>query len=63
VAPRAYASTVHIADDEATVLTGEDAVPLLLPGGGVTTAWGTELHRVVCVAGAIGAGRSARVGA
>ena len=47
VAPRAYASTVHIADDEATVATGEDAVRLPLPGGWVTTAWGAELHRVV----------------
>ena len=47
VAPRAYASTVHIADDEAGVATGEDAVRLPLPGGWVTTAWGAELHRVV----------------
>ncbi len=47
VAPRAYASTVHMADDEAGVATGEDAVRLPLPGGWVTTAWGAELHRVV----------------
>jgi urease accessory protein len=46
VAPRAYASTVHIGAD-ADVLTGEDAVRLPLPGGWVTTAWGAELHRVV----------------
>jgi urease accessory protein len=46
-APRAYASTVHIADAEAPVATGEDAVRLPLPGGWQTTAWGTELHRVV----------------
>jgi urease accessory protein len=47
VAPRAYASTVHLADDETEVATGEDAVRLPLPGGWVTTAWGAELHRVV----------------
>jgi urease accessory protein len=47
VAPRAYASTVHIADDETEVATGQDAVRLPLPGGWVTTAWGTELHRAV----------------
>jgi urease accessory protein len=47
VAPRAYASTVHIADDEAQVATGKDAVRLPLPGGWQTTAWGPELHRVV----------------
>jgi urease accessory protein len=47
VAPRAYASTVHIADEQADVLTGEDAVRLPLPGGWVTTAWGSELHHVV----------------
>ncbi|SOE00013.1 urease accessory protein UreD [Blastococcus haudaquaticus] len=51
VAPRAYASTVHSAAegpaDDAEVATGEDAVRLPLPGGWVTTAWGTELHRVV----------------
>jgi len=46
VAPRAYASTVHLGAD-ADVLTGEDAVRLPLPGGWATTAWGTELHRVV----------------
>jgi hypothetical protein len=33
--------------DEAAVLTGDDAVRLPLPGGWVTTAWGSELHRVV----------------
>jgi urease accessory protein len=47
MAPRAYASTMHIADDEAAVATGKDAVRLPLPGGWVTTAWGAELHRVV----------------
>jgi urease accessory protein len=52
-APRAYASTVHIAEDEGDVLTGDDAVRLPLPGGWVTTAWGTELHRVVAAAGAL----------
>lgn len=45
--PRAYASTVHIADDEAAVATNEGAVRLPVPGGWVTTAWGAELHRVV----------------
>ena len=53
MAPRAYASTVHIANDEAEVLTGEDAVRLPLPGGWVTTAWGAELHRVVRAAEAL----------
>jgi urease accessory protein len=57
VAPRAYASTVHIAAgspaDEIDVLTGEDAVRLPLPGGWVTTAWGSELHRVVRAAAAL----------
>jgi urease accessory protein len=43
VAPRAYASTVHIGDEEAEVLTGEDAVRLPLPGGWVGTAWADEL--------------------
>ena len=47
VAPRAYASTVHLADDHADVLAAEDAVQLPLPGGWVTTAWGAELHQVV----------------
>jgi urease accessory protein len=47
VAPRAYASTVHIGAGQAGVLTGVDAVRLPLPGGWVTTAWGTELHQVV----------------
>ncbi|TFV58546.1 UNVERIFIED_ORG: urease accessory protein [Bacillus sp. AZ43] len=50
VAPRAYASTVHIGNGEAAVATGEDAVRLPLPGGWVTTAWGAQLHRVVRVA-------------
>jgi urease accessory protein len=47
VAPRAYASTVHVADGEAQVATGKDAVRLPLPGGWQTTAWGPELHRVL----------------
>jgi urease accessory protein len=38
---------VHITDDEATVLTGEGAVRLPLPGGRVTTAEGADLHRVL----------------
>jgi urease accessory protein len=54
VAPRAYASTVHIANDGTDgVLTGEDAVRLPLPGGWVATAWGAELHRVVRAAAAL----------
>ena len=52
VTPRAYASTVHIGSP-ADVLTAEDAVRLPLPGGWVTTAWGTELHRVVRSVGAL----------
>jgi urease accessory protein len=47
VAPRAYASAVHIGDGKTEVATGDDAVRLPLPGGCVTTAWGAELHRVV----------------
>ncbi len=46
VAPRAYASTVHVGT-AAEVLTGGDAVRLPLDGGWVATAWGAELHRVV----------------
>ena len=61
-APRAYASTVHIADDEqAGVVTGSDAVRLPLPGGWVATAWGTELHRVVRVADALAPGALVQV--
>ena len=55
VAPRAYASTVHIGAERGDVLTGEDAVRLPLPGGWVTTAWGAELHRVVRAAAALDA--------
>jgi urease accessory protein len=54
VAPRAYASTVHIGSP-ADVLTADDAVRLPLPGGWVTTAWGPELHRVVRALEALGA--------
>lgn len=61
VAPRAYSSTVHIAEDEGAVLTGDDAVRLPLPGGWVTTAWGTELHRVVAAAEALTPCAPARV--
>jgi urease accessory protein len=55
VAPRAYASTVHIGNYEADVLTREDAVRLPLPGGWVTTAWGAELHQAVRAVEALGA--------
>jgi urease accessory protein len=62
VAPRAYASTVHIGNHETNdVLTGEDAVRLPLPGGWVTTAWGTDLHRVVRAAAALTPGAPLRV--
>jgi urease accessory protein len=49
VAPRAYASLVHLGSEQTDVDvgTGKDAVRLPLPGGWVTTAWGTELHRVL----------------
>lgn len=47
VAPRAYASAVHIGNEKTEVATADDAVRLPLPGGWVTTAWGAELHRVV----------------
>jgi urease accessory protein len=60
VAPRAYASTVHIGAD-ADVRTGEDAVRLPLPGGWTATAWGAELHRVVAAAEALDPGAVARV--
>jgi len=64
VAPRAYASTVHSAadgaNDEAAVAIGEDAVRLPLPGGWVTTAWGTELHRVVRTADGLAPGVDVR---
>lgn len=50
VAPRAYASTVHIGDEEPAVATAVDAVRLPLPGGWVGTAWGEELHAVADVA-------------
>jgi urease accessory protein len=46
VAPRAYASTVHVGQ-AAGVLTADDAVRLPLEGGWVATAWGAELHRVL----------------
>lgn len=59
VAPRAYASTVHIGAD-ADVLTGEDAVRLPLAGGWVTTAWGVELHRVVRAAAVLTPGGDVR---
>jgi urease accessory protein len=52
---------VHIADEEAEVLTGEDAVRLPLPGGWVTTAWGSELHRAVRAAAALTPGAPVRV--
>jgi urease accessory protein len=61
VTPRAYVSTVHIAEEEADVATGQDAVRLPLPGGWVTTAWGAELHRVVTAAAALAPGASVRV--
>jgi urease accessory protein len=60
VAPRAYASTVHIGAD-ADVLTGEGAVRLPLPGGWVTTSWGIELHRVVRTADALAPAHEPRV--
>ena len=53
VAPRAYASTVHIADEQSDVQTGDHAVRLPLPGGWVTTAWGAELHHVGRAAAAL----------
>jgi urease accessory protein len=61
VAPRAYASTVHIGTGTVDVATGEDAVRLPLPGGWVTTAWGAELHRVVAAAAALAPAAPVRV--
>jgi urease accessory protein len=46
VVTRAYASTVHLSSRGSEVATEEDVVRLPLPGGWVTTAWGSELHRV-----------------
>lgn len=60
VAPRAYASTVHLADDESDVMTSDDAVRLPLPGGWVATAWGSELHRVLRAAEALTPGAQVR---
>jgi urease accessory protein len=54
VAPRAYASTVQLDGQDTDVATGDDAVRLPLPGGGVTTAWGADLHRVVAALAAVG---------
>ncbi|MGZ4659595.1 MAG: hypothetical protein ACXVGE_22955, partial [Blastococcus sp.] len=63
VAPRAYASIVHLSSDDpdrpTCATTGDAAVRLPLPGGWVTTAWGNELHRVTASADAL-AGPSAR---
>jgi urease accessory protein len=46
VAPRAYASTVHVGSDDRPAATRADGVRLPLPGGGTATAWVAELHRV-----------------
>ena len=59
-APRAYAATMHLGGGESGVATAEDAVRLPLPGGWVTTAWGTQLHRVVRELDRLGAGVPAR---
>ena len=65
VAPRAYASLVHLnsanTGDDDEVRTGEDAVRLPLPGGWVATAWGAELHRVVRAVEALPPGAGLRV--
>ena len=60
VVPRAYASAVHIGEQETEVATADDAVRLPLPGGWVTTAWGDELHRVLRAADALTPGRPAQ---
>jgi urease accessory protein len=60
VAPRAYASPVHIGS-AADVRTGVDAVRLPLTDGWLATAWGTELHRVVSAVDALTPGTAARV--
>jgi urease accessory protein len=52
---------VHIADAEAEVSTGEDAVRLPLPGGWVATAWGAELHRVARAVEELSPGAAVRV--
>ena len=61
VAPRAYASTVHLGTHDAAVLTGDDAVRLPLPGGWVATAWGTELHKVIRAAASLAPAAPVRV--
>jgi urease accessory protein len=53
VAPRAYASTVHIGEGAGTA-TGEAAVRLPLDRGWVATGWGDELHRVTAAVGRLG---------
>jgi urease accessory protein len=60
VALWAYASTVHAADDETGVATGQDAVRPVLPRGWATTVWGAELHRVVRAADELTPGVAAR---
>jgi urease accessory protein len=54
VAPRAYASTVHVGSAELGTATGKDAVRLPLPAGWVTTAWGAQLHQAVSAAAELG---------
>ncbi len=63
VAPKAYASLVHLSGEgtDVDVRTGEDAVRLPLPGGWVATAWGSELHRVLRAAAALTPGAGVRV--
>jgi urease accessory protein len=63
VAPRAYASTVHIGAGEASneERAREDTVRLTLPGGWVPTARGAEPHRVVRSAEDLAPGPAATV--
>ncbi|MGZ4509298.1 MAG: hypothetical protein ACXVX0_18770, partial [Blastococcus sp.] len=63
VAPRAYASIVHLSSEDPAhpTATAEAAVRLPLPGGWVTTAWGEELHRVTASAAALAGPSGCRV--
>ena len=63
VAPRAYASLVHLGseDPDVDVRTGKGAVRPPLPDGWVTTAWGAELHSLLRAAEALNSPTAVRV--
>ena len=59
--PRAYASTVDIANEGAGALTGGGAGRQPLTGGWSATVWGTELYRAMRAAVELAPGVCARV--